>query len=124
MFEKMSQFFDNIFSKSQCGFRKGLSTQQCLLAMLEKWKRSIDNSKMFGALLTDLLKAFDCLDHELLIAKLNAYGFSLTALKLVHHYLSNRKQRIKINQPHSTLLEITFGATQGSILGPLLFNIF
>ena len=124
MFEKMSQFFDNIFSKSQCGFRKCLSTQQCLLAMLEKWKRSIDNSKMFGALLTDLLKAFDCLDHELLIAKLNAYGFSLTALKLVHNYLSNRKQRTKINQPYSSLLEITFGATQGSILGPLLFNIF
>ena len=120
----MSQFFDNIFSKSQCGFRKCLSTQQCLLAMLEKWKRSIDNSKMFGALLTDLLKAFDCLDHELLIAKLNAYGFSLTALKLVHNYLSNRKQRTKINQPYSSLLEITFGATQGSILGPLLFNIF
>ena len=108
----------------QCGFRKGLNTQQCLLAMLEKWKRSIDNSKMFGALLTDLLKAFDCLDHELLIAKLNAYGFSLTALKLVHNYLSNRKQRTKINQQYSSLLEITFGATQGSILGPLLFNIF
>ena len=108
----------------QCGFRKGLNTQQCLLAMLEKWKRSIDNSKMFGALLTDLLKAFDCLDHELLIAKLNAYGFSLTALKLVHNYLSNRKKRTKINQQYSSLLEITFGATQGSILGPLLFNIF
>ena len=63
--------------------------------MLEKWKRSADNSKMFGALLTDLSKAFDCLDHELLIAKLNAYGFSLTALKLVHNYLSNIKQRTK-----------------------------
>ena len=53
--------------------------------MLEKWKICVDNSKMFGALLTDLSKAFDCLDHELLIAKLNAYGFSLTVLKLVHN---------------------------------------
>ena len=93
MFEQMSQFFENIFSKYQCG--KGFSTQQCLLAMLEKWKRSADNSKMFGALLTDLSKAFDCFDHELLIAKINAYGFSLTALKLVHNYLSNRKQMDK-----------------------------
>ena len=124
MFEQMSQFFENIFSKYQCGFRKGFSTQQCLLAMLEKWKRSVDNSKMFGALLTDLSKAFDCLDHELLIAKLNAYGFSLTALKLVHNYLSNRKQRTKINSTYSSLLEIIFGVPQGSILGPLLFNIF
>ena len=85
MSEQMSQFFKNIFSKYQCGFRKGFSTQQCLLAMLEKWKRSVDKSKMFGALLTNLLNAFDYLDHELLIAKLNAYGFSLTALELVHN---------------------------------------
>ena len=92
MFEQMSQFFENIFLKYQCGFRKGFITQQCLMEMLEKWKRSVDNSKMFGALLTDLSKAFDCFDHELLIAKLNAYGFSLIALKLVHNYLSNRKQ--------------------------------
>ena len=124
MFEQMSQFFENIFSKYQCGFRKGFSTQQCLLAMLEKWKRSVDNSKMFGALLTDLSKAFDCLDHELLIAKLNAFGFSLTALNLVHNYLSNRKQRTKINSSYSSFLEITFGFPQGSILGPLLFSIF
>ena len=93
MLEQMSQFFENIFSKYKYGFCKGFSTQQCLLAMLEKWKRYVDNSKMFGALLIDLSKAFDCLDHELLIAKLNAYGFSLTVLKLVHNYLSNRKQR-------------------------------
>ena len=124
MFQQMSNIFENIFSKYQCGFRKGFSTQQCLLAMLEKWKRSVDNSKMFGALLTDLLKAFDCLDHELLIAKLNAYCFSLTALKLVHNYLSNRKQRTKTNSTYSSFLEIIFGIPQGSILGPLLFNIF
>ena len=91
---------------------------------VRKWKRSVDNSKMFGALLTDLSKAFDCLDPELLISKLNAYGFGLTALKLVHNYLTNRKQQTKINSSYSSLLEIIFGVPQGSILGPLLFNNF
>ena len=102
----MSQLFENIFSKYQCGFWKGFSTQQCLLAMLEKLKRSVANNKMIGPLLTDLSKAFDCLNHELLIAKLNAYGFSLTALKLAQNYLSKGKQRTKINSSYSSLLEI------------------
>ena len=124
MFEQMSQFFENIFSKYQCGFWKGFSTQQCLLAMLEKWKICVDNSKMFGALLTDLSKAFDCLDHELLMAKLNAYGFSLTALKLLHNYLSNRKPQTEISSTYSSLLEIIFAVPQESIVGSLLFNIF
>ena len=82
MFAQMSIFFfDNFLSKQQCGFRKGYIAQQCLLALLEKWKRAVDSGQMFGALLTDLSKAFDCLDHELLIAKLNAYSFSLPAFK-------------------------------------------
>ena len=79
---------------------------------------------MLGALLTDLSKAFDCLGHELPIAKLNVYGFSLTALKLVNNCLSNRKQWIKTNSLYSSLLEIIFGVPQRSILGPLLVNIF
>ena len=100
------------------------STQHCLLVMLETWKRSVDKGKVFGALLTDLLKAFDCLDHELLTAKLNAYGFRLPALRLINDYLSNRKQRTKIENTYSTLLDIMFGVPQSSILGLLLFNVF
>ena len=65
----MSNFFDNFLSKQQCGFRKGYSTQQCLLALQENWKRAVDSGQMFGALLTDLSNAFVCLDHDLLIAK-------------------------------------------------------
>ena len=98
----MSEYFEPILSKYQCGFWKAFSLQHCLLAMLEKWKLAVDNKKTFGALLTDLSKAFDCLPHDLLVAKLNAYGFSLPALRLVLSYLLNRKQRTKINSKFSS----------------------
>ena len=75
-------FIDPLLSKFQCGFRKGYGAQDCLLAMLEHWKSAVDKGKVFGALLTDLSKAFDCLSHELIIAKLNTYGFSLDVLKV------------------------------------------
>ena len=124
MFSQTSAYFDEMFSKYQYGFRKMYSSQQCILALLEKWKAAEDKSKVFGALLIDLWKAFDCLNHELLVAKLNAYRFTLPALKLVHDYLSHRMQRTRVNNSYSTWFEILFGVTQGSILGPLLFNIF
>ena len=92
--------------------------------MLEKWKNAVDKGKIFGALLTGLSKAFDSLSHDLLIEKLNAYGFSIPALKLVPSYLSNRKHRTKINNAYSSWEEILFGVPQGSILWPILFSIF
>ena len=61
---------DKFLSKYQCGFRKGYNAQHCLLAMIEKWKKAVDNGNVFGALLTDLSLAFDCLPHDLIIAKL------------------------------------------------------
>ena len=100
--KQLATFFDNILSKYQCGFRKGHGTQQCLLLMLEKWKKTFDNKEAFGALLTDLSKAFDRLNHELLIAKLHAYGLYLSSLKLIHDYLLNRKQRTKVNSKYSS----------------------
>ena len=86
-YKQMPDYLGNFFSKFQCGFRQGISAQHCLLAMIEKWKNSIDKSKTFGALLTGLSKAFDCFPHYLIIAKLNAYGFSSSASKLIHNYL-------------------------------------
>ena len=79
---------------------------------------------MFGLLLLDPSEAFDWLTNDLLIAKLNAYGFSLPALRLIHDYLSSRKQGTRINNSYSTWMEIVSGVPQGSILVHLLFNIF
>ena len=107
--KQITIFIDPLLSKYQCGFREGYSPQHCLLAMLQKGKNVVDKGKIFGALLTDLSKAFDSLSHDLLIAKLNAYGFSLPPLKLVHSYFSNRKQSTKINNAYSSWEEILFG---------------
>ena len=125
IFHQLFNFMDHQFlSKYQCVFRKGYSTQYCLSTMLKKWKSAVDKGKSFGALLTDLSKAFDCLSHKSLLAKLHAYGFSIAALRLIHSYLTNRRQRTKINFSFSSSEEIVFGVPQGSIIGPLLFSIF
>ena len=70
-------FFNTVFSKYQCGFRKGFSSQHCLITLLEQRKKSIDQGLVFGALFTDLSKAFDCLSHELLVAKLSAMEWKI-----------------------------------------------
>ena len=107
-----------------CGFRKGHSTQHALLNLLKNWQKTLDMSGVIGTVLMDLSKTYDCLPHDLLIAKLAAYCFEDSATSLISDYLSKRYQRVKIGSVFSPYLEILKGNPQGLILGPILFRIF
>ena len=124
MFKQITTFVENKLSQYLCGFRKGYNTQHALLRLIDKLNKSVDKTEKIGIFMMDLSKAFDCISHDLLIAKFNAYGFDKYSLKLIHSYLKGRKQRVKINSDFSTWKEIINGVPQGSVLGPLLFNIF
>ena len=80
IYDQIQLFFDSLLSKYQCGFRRGYNAQHCLVSLIDKWKKSVDNGGGFGALLTELSKAFDFLPHEILIAKIEAYGFHKSSL--------------------------------------------
>ena len=123
MYNQLYEYFDNILFPSQCSFRKGYSAQLCLLVIIKKFKEAIDRGYEFGALITDLSKTLDCINHPLLIAKLYNYGVSPLSIKMIFSYLNNRTHRTKINECFSERSRIELGVPQGSILGPLLFNI-
>ena len=121
---QMIPYTDTFLSPHLSGFRKGYNTQHSLAILVEKIKRSLDKRGYGGAILLDLSKAFDTINHGLLIAKLHAYGFDKDSLLLLTSYLSNRWQRTKVNTSFSTWSELLQGVPQGSVLGPLLFNIY
>ena len=122
MLSQMHGYMVDRLSIFLCGFRKFMSAQNCLVFLVEAWRRALDKSKKCGVLLTDLSKAFDCLLHDLLIAKLHAYGFDYLSFKLVHSYLTGRKQRVRVGAAYSDWSNIDDGVPQGSILGPELYN--
>ena len=106
-------YFDSMFSKFQCGFQKGFNAQHCLLTMVEKWRKTLNEGGETGAVLTDLSKAFDCIDHNLFIAKLNAYGFEKRSLEFIHSYLTKRKQRTKVDSAFSSWEMLLSGFPKG-----------
>ena len=124
MQKQILEYIDKHLSPHLCGYRRGYSPQKALIAILEKWRLSMDNKGFAGGVLMDLRKAFDIINHSLLLAKLHAYGFSKQALAVICSYLSNRKQRIKINNVFSSWKDLILGVPQGSVLGSLLFNFY
>ena len=123
-YKQIDCFMTSKFSPFLCGFRKNHNSQYPLLKMIEVWKKNLDKGNEIAVVLMDLSKAFDTINHSLLLAKLEAYGFSMTSLKLMQSYLCNRFQRTSVNASFSDWKEIETGVAKGSILGPLLFNIF
>ena len=117
-------YFLDKFLEFLSAFRKRYSCQSVLLKAVDDWKYALDQNLKTGVVFMDLSKAFDCLPHNLLIAKVHAYGVDWSACELLADYLSHRLQRVKIETARSSWAELSKGVPQGSILGPLLFNIF
>ena len=124
LYQQLDNYLQNKFSELLCGFRKRHSTQHVILNLLQYWQENLDKGNTVGTIIIDLFKAYDTLHYGLLLAKLHAYGFDNQSLTFLYSYLSCGKKRVRIGGSYSDWLQLSLGVPQGSILGPILFNIF
>ena len=124
LLDKIKPFIDTFLSRYMSAYRENHSTNHVLIRLTESWRNALDNNKLVGTVFMDLSKAFDCIPHDLLVAKLYMYGFSEHSITFFYSYLKRRVQCVKINEICSTSKTLLSEVPQGSILGPILFNIF
>ena len=114
----------NVLDEHQSGFRQHHLCQTALIRLVISWLTSMDEGNIMGAVFLDFKKAFDLIDHKVLLHRLKMYNFSSNALKLFESYLTNRTQAIRTAVACSNYLPLMSGVPQGSILGPLLFLLY
>ena len=129
MFEKiikkqLKPYLDKTLSIFIAAYRERYGTHHVLIRLTEDWRLKLDNDQIVGAVLMDLSKAFDCIPHDLLIAKLSTYGFDENSLFFTYSYLKRRDQCVRINNVYGSFQRILSGVPQGSVLGPILFNFY
>ena len=124
--ERLTTFLNenDIITKHQFGFRESHSTELAITSIHDDLLENLDNNSITCTIFLDLAKAFDSVDHEILLRKLEKYGIRGVALKLMTSYLENRQHKTKCNEVESVLKILGIGVPQGSVLGPLLFLLF
>ncbi len=122
--EQLMEYFTSIFDKMFCAYHKKYGTEHVLIKLIDSWKYALDNHNFMGPIRMDVSKAFDCILHGLLVAKMNAYGICGDAYEFMSSYLTGQFQRVKISDERSSWLPLLKGIPQGSSLGPFIFNVF
>ena len=121
---QIKSHMEDYFHDKLSAYRQGVGCEHVITNVIEDWKRHVDSGKVVASLLMDLSKAFDCLPHKLLVAKMHAYGFDVLACTLMASYLTDRRQRIKYHGINSEWSVLNKGVPQGSVMGPILYNVF